>query len=156
MTTIADTWIQLEPSKLRNRVAKASSSSLRLVPSPYDVPEAIHIYRDVHRHTYRIDFSYIGDAEDTIRTSPYEDVTLELGKYSRRVASISIRTAEADSNSPSKSKNPFFERIASVIDGLIDAIPDGVDSNVSREKSNYMLVRDAIADHQSQILSGAA
>jgi hypothetical protein len=136
-------WIPL--SELRPPVERnLHGVRVNVLVSPYDIPEAVRAFRDPQNDRFVIEFRYIS-TEDTKERDDNEHVKVRVGRNSGRLYAIEIDTKALQGNN--------IELRLEVKEALRNALTHLIQHpfTASRE-SNYRMAKDAVEQHQEQIL----
>lgn len=116
---------------------------VKLLVSPYDIPEAVRGFYDEQKHRFVIEFRYIGD-EPTELQPQDRHITLVVGKNSGRLYGIEI---DVDTL-----KVEVVGLRMEIIKEVNEALDNLVQKSISpSRRDNYRLTKDAISARQEQL-----
>lgn len=141
---MSNEWLHLDPEELDSeRDEMIQGVEVRVLVSPYDVPEAVRGFYDKHVKRFVIEFQYIGD-EPLKRQSFDEYVHLRTGKNSHRLYAIEI-AVDALKATAVGLRMGVQQEVAKTLDSLVDRPID------RRRRNNYRVAQTAIANKKEQL-----
>ncbi len=142
-------WITLDPNVINREQKKfIRGVEVKLYASPQDVPEAVRGGYDPVRRKFVIKFRYAA-GEEPLNTSKYDDnITLFLGKKSRRLHEVEIDVDRMKAEQVGLSVE-FKQALPKAIEWLSKQ-----DEGASRE-GNYTVAKEVISHRADELLQGA-
>jgi hypothetical protein len=137
-------WIPIElKGKQLAKLEKKEDFRVRVLVSPYDVPEALRSQYDETRKRFIIEFRYVGDEE--WKHVPYDpNVTLRVGVNSQRLYGIELNV-ESLTAKEVRLDIEVRKEVKNALNHLADNPPS------SSSASNYELAKTAVYDSDDEL-----
>lgn len=139
-------WIQLDPEQLnKNTTEKIGGVEITVGLSPYDVPDRVRGYVDDHNHKFVIEFEYLDGEEEHSLDTYGENISLTVGKHSKRLYKIHVDTNRLNTNQILL--NTFLiEEIPKAIRGLEDKVAQ------KERHQHYEIAKDVIVNKSEELV----
>jgi len=143
-------WLSIDPGKFSEPEKKTIRGvEINVYPSPYDIPDAIRGYYDNDKEKFIIEFRYIGERHEKLRSDTEDDhLILKAGKKTGRIYELELDMNALNANAVNLQMQ--------IPEKTIDAI-DRAAKTLSRESKksgnprNYLL-SSKIVDHRKNDL----
>ena len=132
-------WLELDPESLAPpKDALVRGVTLRVVLSPYDVPDAVRGFRDAAKDRFVIEYRYIDDEPWTLEHHS-DGISARIGKTSKRLYGFEIDTTKLGAQAI----------ILEMIVATLDTLANSPKRHARRE--NYKVARSALAARQGEV-----
>lgn len=128
------------------RLEEKKGLHVRVLVSPYDVPEAIRGHYSEERKRFIVEFQYLNTDEESELRGPGDLISLRVGKYSERLYGIEIDVDSVEA------ETVVVELIEEKVDRALENLVRTAQKNP--RKSNYRLARETLTKVREQLYSG--
>jgi hypothetical protein len=131
-----ENFLVLDPEKFNLHAKEVGTSGITVTStSPYDIPEALHTYKNDKDGTLVIEVKYMGPEEPLDTVDIEQGIQVKTGRNSKRLYEFVLRSA------------PSIVTIASVRKALAVLLR----MNAYPRKDNYRLLADVVSMQQKDI-----
>ena len=142
-------WISVKPD---NYVASDDAIDIRILTSPYDIPDGVRGGYDDDLHRFVVEFRYMLDEQYHI-FDVGDGVRIRLGKHSSRIVGVELDVDQPSAYAAIKKAIQNVEETLNVRTGQIDrrSRPKRVHSGGRHKRQNYVVAQRVLEDKQDDI-----
>ena len=143
-------WITLNPTEFtKSRHEKARNGvQIRILTSPYDVPEAVRGSYDRDSRCFRIEFRYMED-EPTVERVAAVHIRLRIGRHSQRLHQIEIDLSGRKEEPVSL--EVCVTQLVAEVDRAIREL--AIEARGRRGSKNYSVTQEVLSHRSKQLFA---